>query len=199
MENNKVTVKIYGQEYVIAGEMPKDEIVRLADYVDTKMKEIATAAQSAGANPQNVAILAAVNVANELFKTQKEVETVRQQNSKEIAELRQMNAQLEKDAQHYVQLWDESKKNYSDYKEETQAIVLQKEDLLNQLKQKDDEIAELKTKAEATAEQMQSSMESAILEVENKCIELENSFFELQKENLQLKVELGKYNDANQF
>lgn len=39
--------------------------------------------------------------------------------------------------QHYVQLWDESKKNYMDYKEETQAIVVQRDDLLNEIRKKE--------------------------------------------------------------
>ena len=109
-----------------------------------------------------------------------------------------MNIQLEKDAQHYVQLWDESKKNYMDYKEETQAIVLQKDELLNQIRQKDLENQQLKEAIEAAKEQTQSSMEEVVKEVEAKCKELENSFFDLQMENLQLKKEIEKYkNNSN--
>ena len=182
MENNKVTVKIYGQEYVIAGDVPKEDIVQYAAHVDMKMHEIADAAKSAGASPQNVAILTAVNISSEQSKVLKEME-----------ELKRLNAQLEKDAQHYVQLWDESKKNYTEYKEETQAIVLQKDELMSELRAKDDQIAELKASAESTKTQMQSGMDDVIREVEGKCRELENSFFDLQMENLQLKKELEKY------
>ncbi len=64
-------------------------------------------------SPSNVAALAAVNISSEYFQALEEIE-----------DLKRMNLQLEKDAQHYVQLWDESKKNYMDYKEETQAVVL---------------------------------------------------------------------------
>ena len=116
MENNKVKVKIYGQEYVIAGDKSREEIIQVAAHVDTKMQEITEAAKSAGATSSNIAVLAAVNIASEYFQMLDEME-----------ELKRMNIQLEKDAQHYVQLWDESKKNYMDYKEETQAIVLQKD------------------------------------------------------------------------
>ena len=31
MENNKVNVKIYGQDYTISGDLPKDEIISHAD------------------------------------------------------------------------------------------------------------------------------------------------------------------------
>ena len=108
-----------------------------------------------------------------------------------------MNFQLEKDAQHYVQLWDESKKNYMEYKEETQAIVLQKDDLMNQLRNKDLEIQKLKESADAARTQAKDSMEEVVQEIENKCRELENSFFDLQMENLQLKKELEKYKNNN--
>ena len=40
MENNKVKVKIYGQEYVIAGEKSKEEIIQVAAHVDMKMQEV---------------------------------------------------------------------------------------------------------------------------------------------------------------
>ena len=44
METNKVNVKIYGQEYVIAGDKPREEIIQVAAHVDMKMQEIGEAA-----------------------------------------------------------------------------------------------------------------------------------------------------------
>ena len=181
MESNKVKVKIYGQEYVIAGEKTKEEIIQVAAHVDMKMQEVTEAAKAAGVVPSNIAVLSAVNIASEYFQVLEEME-----------ELKRMNIQLEKDAQHYVQLWDESKKNYMDYKEETQAIVLQKDELLNQLRQKDADIQNLMQAAETAKTQAQSSMDEVVKEIEGKCKELENSFFDLQMENLQLKKELEK-------
>ena len=182
MESNKVKVKIYGQEYVIAGEKTKEEIIQVAAHVDMKMQEVTEAAKAAGVVPSNIAVLSAVNIASEYFQVLEEME-----------ELKRMNIQLEKDAQHYVQLWDESKKNYMDYKEETQAIVLQKDELLNQLRQKDADIQNLMQAAETAKTQAQSSMDEVVKEIEGKCKELENSFFDLQMENLQLKKELENY------
>ena len=103
----------------------------------------------------------------------------------------------EKDAQHYVQLWDESKKNYMDYSEETQAIVVQIDDLLNEIRQKEAEAQQLHEAVNNARQQAQSSMEEVVREVEDKCKELENSFFDLQMENLQLKKELEKYKNIN--
>ena len=51
METNKVNVKIYGQEYVIAGDKPREEIIQVAAHVDMKMQEIGEAAKSLGASP----------------------------------------------------------------------------------------------------------------------------------------------------
>ena len=187
MENNRVKVKIYGQEYVIAGEMSREDIVKVAAYVDNKMMEIIEAAKAAGAAPSNVAVLSAVNITSEFFKMMDDME-----------DLKRMNIQLEKDAQHYVQLWDESKKNYMDYKEETQAIVLQKDELMVQLRQKDAEIQELRAAVEAAKSQAQAGMEEVVKEIEDKCRELENSFFDLQMENLQLKREMEKYKNNGQ-
>ncbi|MDO4544605.1 MAG: cell division protein ZapA [Bacillota bacterium] len=182
MENNRVKVKIYGQEYVIAGERPKEEIIQVAAHVDMKMQEIAEAASAAGATPANISVLSAVNIASEYFQMLDEME-----------ELKRMNMQLEKDAQHYVQLWDESKKNYAEYKEETQAIVLQKDELMSQLRSKDAEIQQLQEAVQNAQSQAQHNMDGVLKEIEEKCRELENSFFDLQMENLQLKKELENY------
>ena len=188
MDNNKVNVKIYGQEYIISGEKSREEIIKIADHVDMKMFEIAEAIKAGGATPTNVATLAAVNIAGEYFAAIDEVEDVRR-----------MNLQLEKDAQHYVQLWDESKKNFTDYKEETQAVAAQKNDLMNEIARKDEEIRQLKKKSEAAAAEMQSGMSEAVAVAEARCRELENSFFDLQMENLQMKKELERYRNAEQI
>lgn len=182
MENNKVKVKIYGQEYIISGDKSREEIIQVAAHVDMKMHEVAEAAKASSVTASNIAVLSAVNITSEYFQVLEEME-----------EYKRMNIQLEKDAQHYVQLWDESKKNYMDYKEETQAIVLQKDQLVNQLKAKEAENQQLRESVENAQTQAQSSMESVVKDVEDKCRELENSFFDLQMENLQLKKEIEKY------
>ena len=187
MENNIVKVKIYGQEYTISGEMSKEEIIQVAAHVDMKMQEISEAAKAVGASPGNIAVLSAVNIASEYFKALEDME-----------EIKRLNVQLEKDSQHYVQLWDEAKKNYTEYREETQQVVAQKEDLLNGIRQRDGEIARLNAAVEEARAQAKTGMEEVVAEIENKCRELENSFFDLQMENLQLKKELERYRNNNE-
>jgi cell division protein ZapA len=177
MESNKVSVKIYGQEYVISGAKSREHIIKVAAYVDNKMHEIAKAAPSCSMS--DLAVLSAVNIADEKFEAGDEAE-----------ELKKLNVQLEKDAQHYVQLWDEAKKNHIQYKDETQGILQMGEDLRKELAIKEQEILEMKKAEEDTIEQLKIECEKVLSEADAQCKELENSFFDLQMENLQLKKEL---------
>jgi cell division protein ZapA len=63
-------VNIYGTEYPIKGEIDVEYIRRIAEYVDRKMREVdqTTAAKSS----LKVAILAALNIADELFREREE-------------------------------------------------------------------------------------------------------------------------------
>lgn len=69
MEQNRVRVTIYGQTYNINGDAPRDYIHQLADYLNDKMEEVQ--AHCAAANTAQVAILAALNVADEYFQLKK--------------------------------------------------------------------------------------------------------------------------------
>lgn len=180
MESNKVSVKIYGQEYVISGEKSREQIIKVAAYVDSRMHEIASAAPSCSVT--DLAVLSSVNIADETFDSKDEVE-----------ELKKLNVQLEKDAQHYVQLWDEAKKNHIQYKDETQNIMQSNEDLRKQLADKDQEIQDMKVAEEKALAKMKEECEAEVAEAQAQCKELENSFFDLQMENLQLKKELETY------
>lgn len=180
MESNKVSVKIYGQEYVISGEKSREQIIKVAAYVDSRMHEIASAAPSCSVT--DLAVLSSVNIADETFDSKDEVE-----------ELKKLNVQLEKDAQHYVQLWDEAKKNHIQYKDETQNIMQSNEDLRKQLVDKDQEIQDMKVAEEKALAKMKEECEAEVAEAQAQCKELENSFFDLQMENLQLKKELETY------
>ena len=180
MESNKVSVKIYGQEYVISGQKSREHIINVAACVDSKMHEIAAAAPSCSVS--DLAVLSAVNIADETFDCKEEVE-----------ELKKLNAQLEKDAQHYVQLWDEAKKTSIQYKDERQDITSQIDDLKAQLEEKKQEIEDMRKEEEETLAALKDECKKVLDEAEAQCKELENSFFDLQMENLQLKKELETY------
>ena len=62
---NLVKVKIYGKEYTVKGKADPTYIQSVADYVDTKMKEVDANVPFESA--LRVAILAAMNISDELF------------------------------------------------------------------------------------------------------------------------------------
>ena len=67
MENRQsVRVTIFGNEYTIRGEADGEYIRELARYVDGKMQEISTSARLS--IPLKVGILAAINLADEVFR-----------------------------------------------------------------------------------------------------------------------------------
>lgn len=69
-----VEVKIYNQTYYIRGEGDGEYIQQLADYVDRRMKEVAAGTMTA--DSLRVAILAALNIADELYKARHKVEQI---------------------------------------------------------------------------------------------------------------------------
>jgi cell division protein ZapA len=58
-------IEIYDQTYNIAGEQNEEYMVNLASYVDEKMREVADATRTV--DSVKVAVLAALNIADELF------------------------------------------------------------------------------------------------------------------------------------
>ena len=44
MDKSVVSVKIYGQEYTVSGDKSREYIIKVADYVDQNMREIAAVA-----------------------------------------------------------------------------------------------------------------------------------------------------------
>ena len=66
MDRNVVQVQIFGHSYTIRGEADQEYILGVAAYVDRKMREITE--KMPVASLSKVAILASLNIADELFK-----------------------------------------------------------------------------------------------------------------------------------
>ena len=203
--DNRVTVKINDQEYTISGDKPRDYIMKVADHVDAIMKEIAEV--TGGGTNSSMAILAAINIADEYFTLQND------QN-----ELDQEKEQLKKDIAHYTQLWEEAKKNFLQYKEDSQGSLEQRDklqeklndkaiendSLLRSLDEKDKRIEELEGKINTLATRLKAREEGRALsseqirELEDKVKEAEGNYFELQMENIRLKSEVERYKKASE-
>lgn len=87
MEPEKKTFKvnIYGTEYPIRGVADEEYILKVADYVDEKMREIdqKVAVKSA----LKVAILAALNITDELFRERLEKQDSVERYEKKVGEI----------------------------------------------------------------------------------------------------------------
>ena len=66
MTTNKINVNIFGSEYVLKADQNQEYIIKIANYVDQKMKEI-DKTQTISSNLK-IAILAALNITDELFQ-----------------------------------------------------------------------------------------------------------------------------------
>jgi cell division protein ZapA len=69
-EKGGVTVEIFGNEYKVRGDADPEYISQIADYVDGKMKEVAHGTPVGSLT--KIAILAALNIAEELFRERTE-------------------------------------------------------------------------------------------------------------------------------
>ncbi|MDH5405468.1 MAG: cell division protein ZapA [Candidatus Aminicenantes bacterium] len=91
-DSNLTEVEIYGQTYKIRGAGGKEYIQQLADYVDKEMKEISDITDTI--DSLKVAILAAINIADEYFKTKKEFKRTERVISEKIERLIQKLEQV---------------------------------------------------------------------------------------------------------
>ena len=148
--DEKVNVKIFGQDYLISGDKDKEDIEKVAEYVDNKMHLIARVTDKRGTG--TIAVLTAINITDEYFDAMDEIER-----------LKAANSQIEKDAQRYLKMLDDTKATHE-----------QSQENLDKLREQ--------TKEE----------ETKYRELEKKCSEYENSIFDLQMENIQLKSEIEK-------
>ncbi len=73
-ESNQVKISIFGQEYSVKAPADEAYIKKIAEYLDEKMREV----QSGFATTQSstrIAILAGMNIADELFSARQSVES----------------------------------------------------------------------------------------------------------------------------
>ena len=73
-QNRSVEVQIYGQKCNIIGDEDIEQIKMLARFVDERMKEISK--QSRGIPAIKIAILAALNITHDLYKSQEKTKHI---------------------------------------------------------------------------------------------------------------------------
>jgi cell division protein ZapA len=75
-----IQIEIYGQRYALTGDAEEDYVKRLAQFVDENIRTLAQGMKTATLS--RVAILAAINIAHQLFQS----ERLRQQGEAAIEE-----------------------------------------------------------------------------------------------------------------
>jgi cell division protein ZapA len=73
IRNDSTMVEIFGQTYNVRGEGDPDYLAELARFVDGRMREVA--GQVATIDPVKIAILAALNIADEFSRYRRERES----------------------------------------------------------------------------------------------------------------------------
>ena len=155
MDKNRADVVICGSNYVLSSEKSEERIKEIAKYVD---EELRATSKALNVNPNyRAAVLTALNITEKLMD-----------NTDMILKLQTENYQLDNDVKHYIQLWEQTKKQVTDLKE--------------------------KMSTEAS-KQTQSSEDYKKLQ--EKLVEMENAYFDLQMENVNLKNELKSIKRLN--
>ena len=199
-EKNTVTVRVYGQEYTLSGDMPREYIMKIADHVDAKMKEVG---EGTTQPISSVAVLAAMLVADEYYKL-----------DSNILDLLEKNRQLEDTAKNYENMWEEVKASYAQYKDEMSTLSALKDNLqayandkeaqanalAGELAQQQKYNNELRNRIEDLTNQLNNMSQRVsdapleaqkhVEELENRCRDIESSFFDIQMENIHLKNEI---------
>ncbi len=71
---NKAVVNIFGEDYPITGVTDPSHISKVADYVDSKMRDVAQSSKVIGRD--RIAILAAMSIASELLETRCRIDDI---------------------------------------------------------------------------------------------------------------------------
>ena len=155
MEKNRADVIICGTNYVLSSDKSEERIKDIAKMVDEELRTVSKALNS---NPNyKAAVLTALNIAEKLMD-----------NTDMTLKLQTENYQLDNDVKHYIQLWEQSKKQVTDLKD--------------------------KMSSEFDRQTQNSEDQKRLQE---KLVEMENAYFDLQMENVNLRNELKSIRRLN--
>ena len=155
MDKNRADVVICDSKYVLSSEKSEERIKEIARYVDDELRAVS---RSLNVNPNyKAAVLTALNITEKLMD-----------NTDMILKLQTENYQLDNDVKHYIQLWEQTKKQVTDLKEKMSNEV-----------------------------DRQSQSNEDQKKLQEKLVEMENAYFDLQMENVNLKNELKSIKRMN--
>ena len=85
-ESNQVKITIYGQEYSVKAPADPEYIVKIAKYLDGKMREVQSGFTTTQSSTR-IAILAAMNITDELFTSRQTGENDNSETEQKISTL----------------------------------------------------------------------------------------------------------------
>lgn len=135
---NTVTVKINGVEYNLKGKEDGKYLLDVAGYVDGKFREIS--ANNSKLGTSSVAVLAALNIADELFKCDLEIEDI----TKKKSSLEERNLALKERLRELKEDIEESSKARANEIESFKKIIYSMEEKVNEVEKLEDTIIQLK-------------------------------------------------------
>ena len=183
---NRVSVKIDGVDYNIAGEKPEAEIVKVAKYIDNELKEIFSKAPSL--TKINAAILMSVNVADKLFDARSENDQLKDKIEKLESSITNTSEDLEKEFDSVFEKLAQSDEMLAKVKSERDQLKLD-------LEERDSKIESISlagaSASDIDTEKKIKSMKMQIKEMENKVAVAEAMATEFQNKayNIQLNYE----------
>ena len=145
---NKANVRIFGQEYTIAGSASSEQMSQIAEYVDRMMTELGKNLPSL--STLSLAVLSAVNIASDLYES-----------NARIAELEDQVKDLQKEQDGIVKLWEDAKQSFRRYKEEAEGSVDQLQELQRIFNMKNVELNQAKEQLEEMTARYQKAQEEA--------------------------------------
>lgn len=155
MEKNRADVTICGNSYVLSSEKSEERIKEIAKFVDEELKRTS---RTLNVNPNfKAAVLTSLNVTEKLMDT-----------TDMLLNLQTENIQLDNDVKHYIEMWEQSKKQITDLKQRMSTEV-----------------------------DRQSQVDEDQRKLQEKLVEMENAYFDLQMENVNLKNELKSLRRLN--
>ncbi|MFA5527125.1 MAG: cell division protein ZapA [Peptostreptococcales bacterium] len=196
-EKLKVNVRIYGQDYRIAGDASKEYMLSLASYVDAKMNEIADKGKQH--NAQMLAVLSAINITDEYFKTGQELKNTRVKLDRYSVELKNKDNNLRELKNSYLQYKQDKERDVNEIntiKYELEDKVQQNQSLQSEIDGHNSKYESLKKELDKLKEELSFYMSEAeekereIQELMKSKQEIENAYFDTEMANVQLKKEL---------
>ena len=85
-ESNQVQISIFGQEYSVKAPADPDYIKKIAEYLDDKMREVQSGFSTTQSSTR-IAILAGMNITDELFTARQSDESVSSEVEEKISSL----------------------------------------------------------------------------------------------------------------